>query len=398
MGAEGVKMATEIEVDGGPLQAQASPPPPLWLAAAAEKTAHKQISDAHRATELEEVAVRSMAEHSRNGAGGSRATVAELGNIVEMPCLLGCSATLDAHNIGMSIPVGNSLLEGTGHYTSLQELLLGFTSGALCLVSNQDGHLGQGLSYVETISYADERNVEYCNASCQVGKTEISLQQDYVETEEDIVHENSSDETSYAGNDADNDETDNEMEQTTTNAGSDADNEETDNEEFKETTNYAGNVIEPEEAATFFPNEKELDSVDWDRFYSTGELVKTKDSSGNATNADVQNGYLETTLTQNKEGWKKRRRDKIAPNIKHFRMPSGLGAVERAMRQFCDKKEGHIFEPRVGLEFDSEAEAIEFYNLYSWEVGFGIRRGNVDGNKDGYITVRDVVCQRQVIT
>ncbi|CAD6245805.1 unnamed protein product [Miscanthus lutarioriparius] len=112
MGAEGVKMATQIEVDGGPLlreQAQASPPPPLWLATAAEKTAHKQISDAHRATEVEEAAVRSMAEHSRNGAGGSRATVAESGNIVEMPCRPERSATLDAHNIGMSIPVGNSL-------------------------------------------------------------------------------------------------------------------------------------------------------------------------------------------------------------------------------------------------------------------------------------------------
>jgi hypothetical protein len=93
-----------------------------------------------------------------------------------------------------------------------------------------------------------------------------------------------------------------------------------------------------------------------------------------------------------------RRRDKIVSNRKQFRMPSGMGAVERAMRQFCEKKEGHIFELRVGLEFDSEAEAIEFYNLYLWEVGFGVRRGNVDGNKDGYIIVRDVVCQRQVIT
>lgn len=149
-----------------------------------------------------------------------------------------------------------SCSRGTGHYTSLQELLIGFISGALCLVSNQGGHLVQGVSCVEIISYADQRNVEYCNASCQVGKTEISLQQDYVESEQDIVHENSSDETSYAGNDAINDETDNEMEQTTTNAGSDADNEETDNEELKETTSYADNVLEPEEAAIFFQMRK----------------------------------------------------------------------------------------------------------------------------------------------
>lgn len=74
-----------------------------------------------------------------------------------------------------------------------------------------------------------------------------------------------------------------------------------------------------------------------------------------------------------------------------------MGAVERAMRHYCEKKEGNIFEPRVGLEFDSEAEAIEFYNLYSWEVGFGIRKGNADANKAGYVTARDLVCQRQVI-
>lgn len=173
---------------------------------------------------------------------------------------------------------------GTGHYTSLQELLLGFTNGALSLVSNEDAHLVQGLSCVETITYAGERNIEYCNASCQVGKTEIPLQQDYVESEEDIVHENSSDESSYAGNDADNDETDIDIEQTTTNAGSDADNEEAD--------------IETEQPALFFPNEKDFDSIDWNRFYSTGELTKA--------NVDLQNGYPATRATENTEGWKKR--------------------------------------------------------------------------------------------
>lgn len=54
------------------------------------------------------------------------------------------------------------------------------------------------------------------------------------------------------------------------------------------------------------------------------------------------------------------------------------------------------WDPSKELEFDSEAEALQFYNLYSWEVGFGIHKGHLDGNKDGYQTVRDIVCHRQV--
>lgn len=46
--------------------------------------------------------------------------------------------------------------------------------------------------------------------------------------------------------------------------------------------------------------------MDWDIFYSTGELVKTKECSGNAANVDMQNCCLEMIATQNKEGWKKR--------------------------------------------------------------------------------------------
>jgi hypothetical protein len=29
----------------------------------------------------------------------------------------------------------------------------------------------------------------------------------------------------------------------------------------------------------------------------------------------------------------------------------------------------------IRMEFDSLTEAYEFYNLYSWEIGFGIRYG-----------------------
>jgi hypothetical protein len=31
--------------------------------------------------------------------------------------------------------------------------------------------------------------------------------------------------------------------------------------------------------------------------------------------------------------------------------------------------------PKIGLSFDSMGEAYAYYNLYSWECGFGIRYG-----------------------
>ncbi|KAJ1265478.1 hypothetical protein BS78_08G078900 [Paspalum vaginatum] len=60
------------------------------------------------------------------------------------------------------------------------------------------------------------------------------------------------------------------------------------------------------------------------------------------------------------------------------------------MRRYCDTKQEFMFEPIVGLTFDSEAEAAEFYNLYSWEVGFGTRKGSLQKNGRGYQTMREL--------
>jgi hypothetical protein len=66
------------------------------------------------------------------------------------------------------------------------------------------------------------------------------------------------------------------------------------------------------------------------------------------------------------------------------RPASEIGAVEAALRASAEKTTSQIFNPTTGLVFDSLEEAYEFYNLYSWEVGFGIRYGNSNingGNK-----------------
>lgn len=50
-------------------------------------------------------------------------------------------------------------------------------------------------------------------------------------------------------------------------------------------------------------------------------------------------------------------------------------ALEQALMKFADRKSDYIISPEVGTEFDNVDEAYEYYNLYSWECGFGIRWG-----------------------
>ncbi|RLN09400.1 hypothetical protein C2845_PM11G02770 [Panicum miliaceum] len=166
------------------------------------------------------------------------------------------------------------------------------------------------------------------------------------------------------------------------------------NSSEEETTNGSHETNEDEAEADSLqnglitiPSAKDMKLIDWYRFYTTGELVKK-------TNVAV--GENNTTETMNNE-------NVIAPvttvncnNMAPQGDQPGWKKVEMAMRKYCEKKEGHVFEPHIGITFDSEAEAFEFYNLYSWEVGFGVRKGSIERNTgDGYQTMREIVCHRQ---
>ncbi|KAE8787447.1 protein FAR1-RELATED SEQUENCE 5-like [Hordeum vulgare] len=65
-----------------------------------------------------------------------------------------------------------------------------------------------------------------------------------------------------------------------------------------------------------------------------------------------------------------------------------VSALEKAMRSYVDRKSGHVVAPEIGREFDSLAEAFEFYNLYSWEIGFGIRYGKAKKRKHKFGGIR----------
>ncbi|XP_037462347.1 protein FAR1-RELATED SEQUENCE 5-like [Triticum dicoccoides] len=76
------------------------------------------------------------------------------------------------------------------------------------------------------------------------------------------------------------------------------------------------------------------------------------------------------------------------------RLPTtwNYGAVERALREASGRGERCIFEPTEGFVFESAEEAYEFYNMFSWEQGFGIWYGRSRCGKSGRKTRQDIVC------
>jgi len=69
-----------------------------------------------------------------------------------------------------------------------------------------------------------------------------------------------------------------------------------------------------------------------------------------------------------------------------------IDALEQTIRGYVDKLGGHVVEPAIGLTFDSLGEAYDFYNLYSWEHGFGIRYGKRRLNAEKTKCMHEVVC------
>ncbi|TVU35741.1 hypothetical protein EJB05_17644, partial [Eragrostis curvula] len=74
--------------------------------------------------------------------------------------------------------------------------------------------------------------------------------------------------------------------------------------------------------------------------------------------------------------------------------PGEESAVKRALRLAASREDNSraIFLPSQGTTFRSAEEAREYYNLYSWEIGFGIRNGRSRKNTKKYRTKVEYAC------
>ncbi|XP_047077061.1 uncharacterized protein LOC124687310 isoform X2 [Lolium rigidum] len=72
--------------------------------------------------------------------------------------------------------------------------------------------------------------------------------------------------------------------------------------------------------------------------------------------------------------------------------PNWIGALEKTIRSYAETRGDHVVEPTLGLTFDSLGEAYDFYNLYSWEHGFGVRYGKSRLNPERTKTMQEIAC------
>uniref|UniRef100_A0A8R7JY46 FAR1 domain-containing protein n=1 Tax=Triticum urartu TaxID=4572 RepID=A0A8R7JY46_TRIUA len=66
--------------------------------------------------------------------------------------------------------------------------------------------------------------------------------------------------------------------------------------------------------------------------------------------------------------------------------------MEQSIRKYTEKPTKSVIRPELGLSFDSLGEAYSFYNLYSWEIGFGIRYGKSRLNAERTKCMQEIVC------
>uniref|UniRef100_A0A453TCE7 Protein FAR1-RELATED SEQUENCE n=1 Tax=Aegilops tauschii subsp. strangulata TaxID=200361 RepID=A0A453TCE7_AEGTS len=92
-----------------------------------------------------------------------------------------------------------------------------------------------------------------------------------------------------------------------------------------------------------------------------------------------------------KVGWVSRKRRDVMPDERSTSADRVI-ALEKALTGFADNHSETVVIPSVGLTFDSINEAYEFYNLYSWETGFGVRYAKSRSNVKGTKCMQEFVC------
>uniref|UniRef100_A0ACD5ZA16 Uncharacterized protein n=1 Tax=Avena sativa TaxID=4498 RepID=A0ACD5ZA16_AVESA len=131
----------------------------------------------------------------------------------------------------------------------------------------------------------------------------------------------------------------------------------------------------------------------------SGSAIHSPTRKGAKRNVDAESGAADSTQSTfhvNPEAPRWIKRVRVGGNAAE-RTPCAnrVGALEQTIRSYAEKRgeEGeYVVEPSLSLTFDSLGEAYDFYNLYSWEHGFGIRYGKSRLNPERTKTMQEIVC------
>ncbi|XP_051220699.1 uncharacterized protein [Lolium perenne] len=135
----------------------------------------------------------------------------------------------------------------------------------------------------------------------------------------------------------------------------------------------------------------------WDARRNQAILQPTRRQSSGTTAAAVGNscaslaGAGEVSGCAIVSGWKRRHHVGNAPPERALNS-ARITPLERTLRKFPARPNGEVILPEVGASFDSIGEVYDFYNLYSWERGFGVRYGKSRLNVNRVKCMQEIVC------
>ncbi|KAE8802660.1 Protein FAR1-RELATED SEQUENCE 5 [Hordeum vulgare] len=124
---------------------------------------------------------------------------------------------------------------------------------------------------------------------------------------------------------------------------------------------------------------------------NTGILRRSVDGCGNTTGNHIPNDSGYEVCSEATSGWTRRVRIGRAPAEREPN-PDRKSALELALRAYVEKQDGVVVKPEIGTSFDSLDEGFQFYNLYSWEVGFGVRFAKSRLNVERRKCMQEIVC------
>ncbi|XP_044422304.1 uncharacterized protein [Triticum aestivum] len=96
-------------------------------------------------------------------------------------------------------------------------------------------------------------------------------------------------------------------------------------------------------------------------------------------------------VSESDTSWVRRHRRGAMPDERTIQAER-VTALESAIRGFAGRKTDSVITPKLGLSYDSLTKDYDFYNLYSWECGFGIRYGKSGNNVKGARCMQEFVC------
>ncbi|XP_047058940.1 uncharacterized protein LOC124665585 [Lolium rigidum] len=143
-------------------------------------------------------------------------------------------------------------------------------------------------------------------------------------------------------------------------------------EEEQLTPEYSHDTASESPKSTHYTNKRPYDGIVEDDYLD----VPAVGSSDSPTEPDT---------------WVKRPRFGKIPDFRTAKN-GRKSTLELKMRKFGNRNSDEVVAPEPGMEFDSLPEAFDFFNLYSWEVGFGIRYGASRKNKQGSMTMQEILC------